>query len=117
MGPEELQERLIDMAVAVGAITNALPRTKFGRQIGNQLVRCGTSPMANYAEACGSESKKDFIHKLGICLKELRETRVWLRMVLKSQQVTDSKVGVLYDEVDQLRRIIGKSITTARSRR
>jgi four helix bundle protein len=48
-------------------------------------VRCGTSPAPNYAEACGAESRKDFIHKLSICLKELRETRCWLKLILKAE--------------------------------
>ncbi len=81
----ELQERLLDFAVRIGAVVDALPKTRLARHIAGQLVRSGTSAPPNYAEACGAESKKDFVHKLGICLKELRESCVWLRLILKSR--------------------------------
>ena len=71
---EELEDRLLDFAARVGKVVDALPKTRLGRHIAGQLVRSGTSPAPNYAEACGAESKRDFTHKLGICLKELRES-------------------------------------------
>ncbi len=69
---EELEERLLDFAVRVGKVVDALPNSRLGRHVATQLVRSGTSPAPNYAEACNAESKRDFVHKLGICLKELR---------------------------------------------
>ena len=116
MDSGELQSRLVDFAVSVGIITDMLPHTRFGRQIAGQLVRCGTSPMANYAEACGSESKRDFIHKLSICLKEIRESGVWLTLIQRAKLLSDIDLSEVRSESDQLRRILGKSITTARSR-
>src|SRR5580765_6510156 len=79
---EDLEERLLSYAARVGKVVDALPETRLGRHIAGQLVRSGTSPAPNYAESCAAESKKDFVHKLGIALKELRETRVWLRLII-----------------------------------
>ena len=110
----ELQERLLDFAVRIGSVVNALPGTRLGKHIAGQLVRCGTSAPPNCAEACGAESKKDFVHKLGICLKELRESCVWLRLIIKSQMLTDTRRNPLLDEGTQLTNIIGKSIATAK---
>ena len=70
---DDLAMRLLELAARIGKAIDALPDSRLGRHIAGQLVRSGTAPASNYAEACGAESKKDFIHKLGICLKELRE--------------------------------------------
>ena len=70
-----LAHRLIKFAARIGKVVDAIPDTRLGRHVAAQLVRCGTSPAPNYAEARGSESKKDFIHKMGICEKELRESQ------------------------------------------
>ena len=75
MTSDELLERLIDFAVRVGKVVDALPDTRMGRHVAGQLVRSGTSPAPNYEEGCAAESRADFIHKLSICLKELRESR------------------------------------------
>ena len=71
MTPDELVERLINFAARVGNVVDALPDTRMGRDIGGQFVRSGTSPAPNYEEACAAESRADFVHKRGICLKEL----------------------------------------------
>jgi len=70
----DIEERLLEFAVRVGKAIDALPDTRLARHIAGQLVRSGTSPAPNYAEACAAESKRDFIHKLAIVLKELRES-------------------------------------------
>ncbi len=75
MNPEQLSDRLLDFAVRVGKVVDALPDTRLARHIAGQLVRCGTSPAPNYEEGCAAESRADFVHKLTICLKELRESR------------------------------------------
>lgn len=108
-----LSERLLSFSVMIGAIVDSLPRTRMGNHIANQLVRCGTSPSPNYEEACGAESKKDFIHKLRICLKELRETRIWLRLIAKASLLPASKMDAVIRESEELCNIIGKSIATA----
>ena len=74
----DLENRLIDFAVRIIKLVESLPKSPVGNHIAGQLLRSGTSPAPNYGEAQSAESRKDFIHKMGVCLKELRETRVWL---------------------------------------
>ena len=111
----DIEERLLEFAVRVGKAVDALPDSRLGRHIAGQLVRSGTSPAPNYAEACAAESKKDFIHKLAIALKELRESNVWIRMIVKSELIPEQRLEQLRDECDQLCKIIAKSLVTAKS--
>ena len=76
----DLEERLITFAVRIMTVVEALPKTRAGNHVAAQLLRCGTSPAANYAEAQSAESRNDFIHKMKVALKELREARVWLQI-------------------------------------
>ena len=96
---------------------DALPRTRLGRHVAGQLVRCGTSSPPNYEEGRAAESRADFVHKLGICHKELRETGCWLRLVIKAEMLPEARLTPLCDECDQLCKIIGRSILTARKNR
>ena len=114
-GALELEERFVDFAVRVIRVADALPDTKAGKHIAGQLLRCGTSPAPNYAEARGAESKADFIHKLKIALKELNETSVWLRMTYKSELLKESMLHELIDENTQLCKILNATITTAKN--
>ena len=116
MKPDDLSERSLDFAVRIGKVVDALPDTRLGRHIASQLVRSGTSAGPNYEEGRAAESRADFVHKLSICLKELRESRFWLRLIIKSSLVPKMKMANVLDECEQLMRIIGKSITTARSK-
>ncbi|MCB9922150.1 MAG: four helix bundle protein [Planctomycetaceae bacterium] len=111
----DIEERLLEFAVRVGKAVDALPDTRLGRHIAGQLVRLGTSPAPNYAEACAAESKKDFIHKPAIALKELRESNMWIRMIVKSELIPEQRLEQLQDECDQLCKIIAKSLVTAES--
>ncbi len=77
----DLEERLINFSVNIIDIAEMLPNTTIGNHIAGQLIRCGTSPSSNYGEATSAESRKDFIHKIKIVLKELRETLVWLKII------------------------------------
>ena len=79
----DIEERLVELAAIVCGISGGLPRHDIGRHICGQLIRCGTAPAANYAEARSAESRKDFVHKMKVCLKELRETLVWLKLLLR----------------------------------
>src|SRR5204862_2383204 len=117
MTPEELLERLINFAARVGKVVDALPDTRMGRHIGSQLVRSGTSPAPNYEEGCAAESRADFVHKLSISLKELRESRTWIRLIIKTEMLPEHRLGELLDECDQLCRIIAQSIVTAKQNR
>jgi four helix bundle protein len=117
MPPEELSDRLIDYAARVGKLVDALPDTHMGRHIAGQLVRCGTSPAPNYGEACAAESRADFTHKLGIVLKELREGRIWLKLIIRAELLPEPRLHDLLDECEQLGNIIGSSIATAKGKR
>ncbi len=112
---DDLARRLIQFAARIGKVVDAIPDTRLGRHIAGQLVRCGTSPAPNYAEACGSESKKDFIHKMGICEKELRESQCWLKLIACAELLPESRLSPLLDESDELISIIVKSIATAKT--
>ena len=113
----DLEDRLIDFAVRIIVVGRSLPKTKVGNHIAGQLVRCGTSPAPNYGEAQGAESRSDFIHQMKVCLKELRETRVWLIMIVRAGLIKPaSKLDSLIDENNQLISIFVKSIQTARDK-
>src|SRR4029077_18914982 len=85
-----------------------------GRHIGSQLVRSGTSPAPNYEEGCAAESCADFVHKLSISLKELRESRTWIRLIIKTEMLPEHRLGELLDKCNQLCNIIAQSIVTAK---
>jgi four helix bundle protein len=108
-----LSERLLDFAARSGTVVDALPDTRLGRHIAGQLVRSGTSPGANYEEACGAESRRDFVHKLRIVLKEMRDSRYWVRLIIKARLLPTDRMESLLDECNQLCNIIGKSVATA----
>lgn len=114
---DDIQERLVDFAVAIIDLTAKLPRISAGRHVARQLLRSGTSPAPNYAEARGAESRRDFIHKLRIVLKELNETYIWLEVIQKSRLLKATKVTLLKAECDELGRIINASIRTSMSRK
>jgi four helix bundle protein len=112
--PQWLADRLIDFAVGIGGLVEKLPESRLGRHVAGQLIRSGTSAAPNYQEACAAESRRDFVHKLGICLKELRESHCWLKIIARSALVPQSLTAIMRDECEQLSNIIGKSIVTAK---
>lgn len=114
---DQLSERLLDFVVKVIEIVNALPKTIAGKHIGGQLVSAGTSCGANYEEGCGAESRSDFVHKMSIVLKELKETRYWLPLIHRTKMLTPEYTVPTIDECGQLCAIIGKSIFTAKRRK
>ncbi|MDN3203180.1 four helix bundle protein [Algoriphagus sediminis] len=110
----DLEERLIDFASEIISFTDTLVSSKAGNHVGSQLLRSGTSPALNYGEAQSGESRRDFIHKIKIVLKELRESRVALKIIAKSNLTTENKRNEkLLDECNQLISIFVKSIETA----
>ena len=117
MNQDELSERLWSFAARIGKIVDALPDTRLGRHVAGQLVRCGTSAPPNYDESGAAESRDDFVHKLSIALKELRESRGWLKFIVIADLQPNGKMTALIDESEQLCRILGKSIGTAKSNR
>ena len=111
----DLEERLIEFAVRVIRLTESLPKTPVGRHILGQLTRSGTSPAPNYGEAQYAESRADFVHKLKIVLKELRETRVWLLMIQRAELVKPiTRLESLVEEVNELISIFVTSVKTTR---
>ena len=114
-GKFDLEDRLIDFAVRIIRMVESLPNTKIGNHISGQLIRSGTSPAPNYGEAQSAESRADFIHKMRLALKELRETRIWLLMLVRADLIKPaSKLDSLLEENSQLISIFVTSIGTAR---
>ena len=110
----ELEERLINFAVLIIEIANELPNTQVGNHLSGQLVRSGTSPALNYGEAQSGESRKDFIHKIKIVLKELRETFVCLKIIHRAKLYkSEKKLQIALKENDELISIFVKSVETA----
>ncbi len=108
----DIEDRLVGFAVMVMDTVDGLPKSRAGRHVGEQLIRCGTSPAANYGEAQSAESRKDFIHKMKVALKELRETRVWLK-ILRVRSMAQSDLGAILQECEELLCIFNTSIRTA----
>ncbi|RLD63484.1 MAG: four helix bundle protein [Bacteroidetes bacterium] len=114
---EMLEDRLIDFAIKVNQLLEELPHNYFGNNLSSQLARSSTSPALNYGEAQASESTKDFIHKMKVVLKELRETYVGIKIIERGELVKDkvllSKVKI---EANELISIFVASINTATRR-
>ena len=111
---EDIEERLIDFGVRIVKLSSKLPNTSAGRHVAGQILRSGTSPAPNYGEARSAESRADFVHKLGIVLKELNETLIWLKIIKRSYLLKPDLLEGLVEENLQLAKIIGSSIKTAR---
>jgi four helix bundle protein len=112
-----LSERLLEFGASIIKLAIKLSKTAVGRHIGFQLMKSATSAGANYEEACGAESKADFIHKMQIVLKELRESLFWLKLMAKSGLLLSEDVRPSRNEAEELVKIFSKSIVTAKSRK
>ena len=110
----DLQDRLIDYAVRDRQTFRSDPESKAGKHVCLQVLRSGTSPAPNYGEAQSAESRADFIHKLKIALKELRETEIWLKIIVRAKLVkSPEQLMPLLEETDELISILFKSVETA----
>ena len=109
----DLEERLLEFSSRIIRLVDALPNTRAANHIAGQLLRCGTSPLGNHGEVQAAESRKDFVHKLRICLKELKETRRWLRLLQHAGLVSKPKMQAILGETEELVRIFSTSIRTA----
>jgi four helix bundle protein len=114
---EQISQRMLDFAVAVITLIEKLPKTVVGKHIKEQLVRSGTSAGSNYEEACGAESKNDFKHKLSITLKELKESRFWLRIIKRTKLLHSEQIETILKECEELCAIIGKSVITSKKQK
>jgi four helix bundle protein len=111
----DLEERLLEFASAIIDLSEKLPSSRAGSHVAGQILRSGTSPYPNHGEAEAAESREDFIHKLKICLKELRETRRWARLIKrKGWGKDDPTLPFVLSESDELIRIFFSSIQTAK---
>lgn len=111
--PQEMEERLIEFASRIIDMVEALPKTTTAKHLGGQILRSGTSPALNYGEAQAAESRDDFVHKMKICLKELRETLVCLKLIAKRNWFLEGKIVPLLSENNELVSIFVASIKTA----
>lgn len=111
---DDIQDRLVKFAARIIKVSDSLPNTKAGKHVSRQILRSGTSPAPNYAEARGAESNADFVHKIKVAHKELNETEVWLQIIIASKMQNQDKLDSLLDECNQLARILSASIKTAR---
>jgi four helix bundle protein len=110
----DLSERLLEFSARIIRLKDSLPSTRTGNHVAGQLLGCGTSPYPNHGEAQSAESQKDFIHKMKVCLKELRETERWIRLIVRVPLVSAPKrLEQLRSETDELIRIFVTSINTA----
>ena len=110
----DLEDRLLEYAVRIIRVAESMRRSAAGLHIADQLLRSGTSPYGNHGEAEGAESRDDFIHKLRVCFKELRESRRWLKLVQRAELIDKPELlEGLINESDELVRIFAKSIQTA----
>jgi four helix bundle protein len=109
----DLEERLLAYAARIIRLVEKLPATRAGNHVAGQLLRSGTSPLPNHAEAQAAESRKDFVHKLKICHKELLESRRWLRLTQVSNLIKPPLVQGLVDETSELILIFAASLRTA----
>ena len=113
----ELEDRIVRFAARCVRACAALPAKAVGSaSFADQLFRSSTGIAANYAEACEAESAKDFVHKLKIAMKELSETRIWLRLIGESGYVEEAKLSDLVAESRELSRILSASVTTAKKK-
>jgi len=110
----DLEERLLESAARIIRLVERLPVTRAGNHVAGQLLRSGTSPLPNHAEAQAAESRRDFIHKLKICHKELKESGRWLRLIQRVPLMPTGEVEPLAAESQELSRIFASSIRTAK---
>ena len=112
----DLEDRLLEYAARVIRLVEKLPDTRAGNHVAGQLLRSGTSALPNHGEAQAAESRRDFLHKMRICLKELRESLRWLRLVQRVPLLKPALVEPLASETDELIRIFRSSIKRAEKR-
>ncbi|RLD83979.1 MAG: four helix bundle protein [Bacteroidetes bacterium] len=111
----DLKDRFIDYAIRISNVVDKIENSKLGNNIGGQLIRSGSSPTLNYGEAQSAESRKDFVYKLKIILKELKESRIYLKIIERKPLIQNTeKLLPLMKETEELTAIIYKSIQTTK---
>lgn len=112
---KQISDRLLDLGVEIVKLSISSNNNPIGKNISKQLLRAGTSAGTNIEKSCRAESRVDFVHKMQIVLKELKESKYWLRLIKKSQIIKNSNLEIYIDETDQLCSIIAKSVITAKA--
>ena len=113
----DLEDRFVDYTCRMIDVVEALPNTRAGNYIADQLIKYCHSPRFNYGETQAAESTKDFVHKMGVVLKELKECRTALKVIRKKEMIKPVvKLDGVYKETEELIAIIGKSISTAKKK-
>ena len=116
MDSRDVSERLLEYGVRIIRVVESLPPTLASRRIADQLLRSSMSVGANYEEAQGAESREDFVHKLQIALKEIRESNYRLRMLAKAGITPTDKLSAVLDESNQLRAMLSKAVATTKGK-
>ena len=116
MTADDLRKRLKVFALRIIKLTESLPNNVTGKTLGNQIIRSGTSPGANYRAACLGKSDKDFLNKLKMVEEELDETLYWLELIVESGLVKPNLLDDLIQENQELFKIIASSITTMKKK-
>lgn len=111
----DLEDRLVDFAVMILNVAEKLPKTYAGNHLSNQITRSGTAPALIYGEAQAAESRQDFIHKMKMGLKELRETYICLKIIYKKQYLSSEEIKPAANENNELIAIFVKSIKTTQN--
>ena len=115
--PEDVKARTFRFALQIIALVEKLPNTISATTIGKQLIRSGTSIGANVEEATAAHSKSDFVHRMNISLRETRETLYWLRLLGGSKILPSSNLTDVLKEADEITRILGAIVSSARGKR
>lgn len=113
----DLEDRLLDYACAIIRLVESLPNSRTANHLAGQLMRSGTSPLPNHGESQAAESVDDFIHKISVVLKELRESERWLKLLTRLKYGDAQALIFLTGETDELIRIFRASPNTARERK
>ena len=112
--PFDLEERTLEFAKEVIRLCNKLPNTRINGELISQTVRAGGSVGANYREANDTQTKKDFVYKTGICLREAKEVNLWLQLVLVANPNLKAEVDQLLQETIELKKIFATIISKSR---
>ena len=112
----DVAERLLEYGTRIIKVVESLPPTLVGKRIGDQLLRSGISVGANYEEAQAGESRQDFVHKLQIAFKELRESNYWLRLLIKAKTMPPDRLLDILEESNQLLAMLSKVVATTKGK-
>jgi four helix bundle protein len=115
--PMDIRERTFQFSIDIIRSIEKIPHTRAGNAVANQLIRSATSIGANAQEALAASSKADFIYKTNIALREARETLYWIRLLKESKLVIDKEYEIFLQESDEITRILGAIVSTARGKR